>query len=372
MHILIESEEESRLAPLRTLVEELRIQPEWLYPTHVERNQRLLDEAIALARQGGTVDLDTVEGDLHRWWRHWIDAGAPIPQLTISSDCDSGSTDRHIQQLLALVTEHGEPLERVLPLVTTNVARVLKLEHKGRIRRGADADIVVLERGSLRIREVIARGRRVVADGRVLLRERNARLRECVDVMRALWRGETVTHRGRVTVQEATLYTRPAQPPLLFGAALSEGTAEDVGGWADGLLTIGRSRDQIERLIGAFRRSGGDGKPVYVQHALCCARTDAEARREAREEWRFSALGGEVLPVLRTPSQFAATSQFVTEEDVVEHVRASADPSRHVEWLREYEAIGVERVYLFNVGRDQRRYVETFGERVLPELRRHA
>src|SRR5690606_28228959 len=54
--------------------------------------------------------------------------------------------------------------------------------------------------------------------------ERNARLRECADIMRALWAGETVTHRGLVHVEEAKLYSLPERPPLLVGAALSEET----------------------------------------------------------------------------------------------------------------------------------------------------
>ena len=198
--------------------------------------------------------------------------------------------------------------------------------------------------------------------------ERNARLRECVDVIRALWAGETVTHRGRIVVEEARLYTRPEAPPLLAGAALSEETARFVGGWADALVTVGGPRDAIEKMLDAFRRGGGEGKPVFVQHALCWARTEAEARREAHHQWRFSALGGEVLPVLRTPAQFAAAAQFVTASDVAERVRVSADPGRHAEWLRPYVELGVDAVYLFNVGRDQRGYIDTFGERVLPAL----
>jgi alkanesulfonate monooxygenase SsuD/methylene tetrahydromethanopterin reductase-like flavin-dependent oxidoreductase (luciferase family) len=64
--------------------------------------------------------------------------------------------------------------------------------------------------------------------------ERNARLREAVDVIRALWAGASVTHRGQVTVRAARLYTRPAVPPPLLGAALTPETAEWVGGRADG------------------------------------------------------------------------------------------------------------------------------------------
>src|SRR5918997_3009548 len=104
--------------------------------------------------------------------------------------------------------------------------------------------------------------------------ERNERLKECADVMRALWRGDTVTHRGRVHVQEARLYTLPATPPPLFGAALTPETAEFVGGWADGLATLGGPRETVQKNVDAFRRGGGEGKPVYVQPGLSWARTE--------------------------------------------------------------------------------------------------
>ena len=198
--------------------------------------------------------------------------------------------------------------------------------------------------------------------------ERNARLKECADVMRALWRGETVTHFGRVRVQEARLYTRPATPPRLFAAAISEETAEFAGGWADGLMTLGAPRDSLERMLEAFRRGGGAGKPVHVQHTLSWALTDDAARRGAHEQWRFSALGGEVLPMLRTPAQFSAATQFVTADDVAQGVRVSADLGQHAAWLHDYVSLGVDAVYLFNVNREQRAFIDAFGARVLPQV----
>lgn len=198
---------------------------------------------------------------------------------------------------------------------------------------------------------------------------RMARLRECADVMRALWAGEMVTHHGLVTVEDARLYTRPAQAPLLLGAALGEETAAWAGGWADGLITIGMPRDDLRRLLDAFARGGGEGKPVFVQHALGWAPTEEEARRGAHEQWAFSALGRDVLPELRTPAQFAAAAAAVRPNDVAANLCVSADPEAHVRRLREYEGTGVAAVYLFNVCREQRAYVETFGERVLPALR---
>jgi G6PDH family F420-dependent oxidoreductase len=63
---------------------------------------------------------------------------------------------------------------------------------------------------------------------------RNARLKECIDVMRALWAGETVEHDGLVRVRDAKLYSRPAQPPAIIGAALTPETAERMGAWPTG------------------------------------------------------------------------------------------------------------------------------------------
>jgi probable non-F420 flavinoid oxidoreductase len=199
-------------------------------------------------------------------------------------------------------------------------------------------------------------------------RERAARLRECVEVMRALWGGDTVTHRGRVVVEEAKLYTRPKTPPLVLAAALSEDTAEAAGEWADGLITTGGPVEGAAKRIEAFRRGGGRGKRVCIQYALSWDRDEAAALAAAHAQWRFSVLGSEVLAELRTPRQFAAAASFVTPDDVAASIRISSDPHRHVSWLREYDGLGVDAIYLFNVNTNQRAFIETFGKEVLPEL----
>ena len=198
-------------------------------------------------------------------------------------------------------------------------------------------------------------------------RERNEHLRECVQIMRALWAGETVTTRGRVRVADARLYTRPEDPPLVLGAALSEETARFVGGWADGLMTIGGRKEKVASMVQAFRDGGGEG-PVFVQHPLCWAPSEAEARRAAHEQWRFAALGSDVLGTLTSPAQFDAASRHVTADDVAKVVRISSSLERHAEWLHEYVEAGIDAVYCFDVGRNQRAFIEAFGERVLPAL----
>ncbi len=199
--------------------------------------------------------------------------------------------------------------------------------------------------------------------------ERNARLRECVDVIRALWAGETVTHHGLVEVEEATLWTRPQQSPLIVGPALSEETAEFVGGWADALITVNAPASRLERFIEAFRRGGGEGKPLYLQVHLSYAETVEEARANAFDQWRTPIFPGIVNEHLSSPRQLDAAAQFVRPEDLDAHVRIGADVGQHIAWLQEDIELGFNHLFLHNVGRNQREFIEVFGERVLPSLR---
>ena len=197
---------------------------------------------------------------------------------------------------------------------------------------------------------------------------RQQRLRECADVMRALWRGETVTHRGLITVDDARLYTLPREAPLLLGAAVSDATAEWLGGWADGLITTGRDKGSMQKIMDAFRRGGGGGKPVFVQHVLAWMPDEAEARRVAHEQWRFSALEADQLWDIRSPAEFAAATRHLSVDDVARKIPVSSDLDFHLRRLTEYCDLSVDRVFCFNVCRNQQQYIDAFGEKVLPRL----
>jgi coenzyme F420-dependent glucose-6-phosphate dehydrogenase len=198
--------------------------------------------------------------------------------------------------------------------------------------------------------------------------ERNARLEESVQVIRALLAGETVTHHGLVTVEEATLYTRPETPPMLIGAAITPETARWLGGWADGMITIGQPLDGMREVVDAFREGGGEGKPMFLQVQLSWGADDEEARDEAFDQWRTNVFESPVLASLRTPEAFDAAAQFTRPDDLEDHIRMSSEAERHVEWLTQDLDLGFDRLYLHNVGRDQVGFIEAFGERVLPAL----
>ena len=199
--------------------------------------------------------------------------------------------------------------------------------------------------------------------------ERRERVRECADVMRALWAGETVTHHGRVVLEEATLYTRPERPPLLVGAAVSPETAAWVGGWADGLITVaGGPVERLRRVVDAFRAGGGAGKPVLAQAKVAWGSDEAATRAEALDQWGTNLFEGDVPWELRTPQQFAQAAAFARPEDLDRSVNVSGDLGRHAAWLREIAEVGVDEVLVHHVARNQRAFLEAFGTHVLPQL----
>ena len=199
--------------------------------------------------------------------------------------------------------------------------------------------------------------------------ERNDKMKECADIVRALLEGERVTHRGSVTVVDAQLYSRPKLPPPLLGAAVTEATAEFVGGWSDGLLTVASKPEQLKKVIAAFRRGGGEGKPLHLQVALNWAPTEAAALQGAYDHWRFVTLGGDIGWELRSPEDYETATRFVRPEDMRDSVLISADLSRHAAWLQQYAELGVDYLYLHQVDLNQQGFIEAFAKQVLPELR---
>jgi len=163
-----------RMQCLREITDRGRFQvrPEWLYATHVQRSEELMCEAIDLARQGITVDIDVVDHDLVKWLKFYQQHHGPADRLTISSDASESSPKTVLDQLRACVLEGGFTLEQVLPLATKNTAKVLQLESKGCLEGGKDGDLLVLDPSSLELREVIARGKRMVREGQLTVGEK--------------------------------------------------------------------------------------------------------------------------------------------------------------------------------------------------------
>ncbi len=197
---------------------------------------------------------------------------------------------------------------------------------------------------------------------------RDERWVECAGVIRRLLDGEEVTCDGHVRVDRAVLWSRPPSPPPILAAAVSEATALRAGAWADGLITIRQPPDALRRVISAFRDGGGDDKPVHVQVHLSWEEDEDKALAVAFDQWRTNVFSSDLAWNLELPGQFDAAAEFVRPEDVHRSVVVSSDLGRHVGWIEEIAGLGVEGIYLHHVGQEQDRFVDAFGEHVLPRL----
>jgi beta-aspartyl-dipeptidase (metallo-type) len=162
-----------RLCPIRNLLDKFDvIKPEWLYPTHITRSEKLMKEAIALTKRGCFVDMDTVDEDLPKQIKFYLDNGGLPEKLTVSTDASITSPQNLLEQIRACIIEHKFPCEQILQFVTANTAKVLKLEDKGRLEAGMASDIIVLHKENLEIKDVISGGRRLIKNGRLNFKEK--------------------------------------------------------------------------------------------------------------------------------------------------------------------------------------------------------
>ena len=157
---------------------------------------------------------------------------------------------------------------------------------------------------------------------------------------------------------------------MIVGAAVTAKTAEWVGSWADALITISRPAEEQKKVIEAFQRGGGEGKPMFVKVQLSYAATEEAALKGAHDQWRGNIFDNSVLTELRRPDQFDSLGKQVAPEELEGKVRISADPSRHADWIAEDLELGFSQVLLHNVNREQEQFIDAFGEKVLPQIRK--
>jgi G6PDH family F420-dependent oxidoreductase len=179
-------------------------------------------------------------------------------------------------------------------------------------------------------------------------------LREAIEVIRALWEGETVTHRGEhFTVDQARLFTLPEQPPPILVAASGSTSAELAGEAGDGLVAVAPSADLVE----AFVEAGGSERPRYGQLTCCYGANEDEARRNALAAWPNSGLPGDLSWETKTVELFDEATQLVRTEDI-DSIVCGADPDRFVEGIRKFEKAGFDHVWLHQVGAEQDAFLD--------------
>ena len=175
------------------VVRDTEIPASQFLPTHVNRNAALFDECLEFAKDGGTIDF-TGNEDIDYWEticdevrvckgiRRLLDMGISSDRFTISSDGQGsmpvfnakgeyqgigiGKASCLLKEVRECVQKENIPLETAVKGITSNPAAILKLNGKGHIKPGFDADICLLTEEGLKLDTVIARGRIMVEKGK--------------------------------------------------------------------------------------------------------------------------------------------------------------------------------------------------------------
>ena len=165
-------------------------------------------------------------------------------------------------------------------------------------------------------------------------------LEEAVEVIRALWTGEVVSHAGEhYTVDTARI--------------------------GDGFITTKPDGEAVAE----FRRLKGDDRaPTMAGLKVAYAETAAEGLDHAHRLWANSGVPGEVAQVLPSPQHFEQASTLVTREATAESVVCGNDAQQHREAFTPYAEAGFDEVFVANMGPRWREMIEFYGEQVLPQL----
>ncbi|MBI5088053.1 MAG: TIGR03557 family F420-dependent LLM class oxidoreductase [Actinobacteria bacterium] len=193
--------------------------------------------------------------------------------------------------------------------------------------------------------------------------ERRDRMAEAIEVIRRLWAGDVVNHRGTYwNVEGLRLATRPAVPPPIHVAATGRLSATVAGESADGL--IGVTADQ--KIVEVFRGTGGEGKPCTAQLHVSLAATADDAFANAWEWWPNAVVPPPLLGELARPEHFEATSQAVGPADIERTVTCATDAGPIVAAIDRLVGAGFGTVLLHQVGPDQDRLLRLCETELLP------
>ena len=208
-------------------------------------------------------------------------------------------------------------------------------------------------------------------------RERFARLREAVKLIRQLWSEQSVSFDGEYYhTRNATIYDRPQRPVPIYVGAGGPQVAKYAGRAGDGLIcTSGKGMDLYsEQLLPSFadgaKESGRDAADLdRTIEVKVSYDTNRKRAQEDTKIWAALALPAEQKAGVDDPREMERLAKTV--EDVA-HRRwlVSDDPDEHLEQLKPYLELGFTHLVFHAPGDDQKRFLELYGKQILPRIRK--
>jgi G6PDH family F420-dependent oxidoreductase len=249
--------------------------------------------------------------------------------------------------------------------VTTGVTCPTVRIHPAIIAQAAATSTVLLEgRFSLGVGSGEALNEHILGDHWPEADVRLEMLEEAVEIMRALWGGDSVSHRGaHYTVENARIFTLPDEPPPIYVSGFGPKAIDVAARIGDGFVTTTPDKEAIDRF-----RQGGD-KPVQAGAKVCFAATEEEAVKTAHRLWPNDHLPGELAQILPTPEHFQQASELVTEDTVREAgLPLGPDLDEHIAALEEYAKAGVDELFVQQIGGGHDTFFDAYAKEVLPRF----
>jgi G6PDH family F420-dependent oxidoreductase len=191
--------------------------------------------------------------------------------------------------------------------------------------------------------------------------ERLEMLEEAIALIRDLFTGDQVNHRGQYfTAETARLYSVPAQPPPIYISGFGRQSALLAARVGDGYMSVMPDSDMV-RL---YRESGGGDRPVQGGLKVCWDPDAERARKTMHRLWPTDMIPGEAMQLLPLPRHFGQQSELITEEMI--SAPCGPDPGVHHAALRQFTDAGFDEVYIGQVGGAPEAFFEFFAEQVLP------
>ncbi len=208
--------------------------------------------------------------------------------------------------------------------------------------------------------------------------EQRWRLETGLEAITRLWNGETVTmDAGWFKLKDAKLWTRAKTRPKLYVSAFGPRSAQVAARYGDGLWTLG-DPEQAPEIVEAYREAcdeHGREPGEIIFHAGFAWADDERAAIEGARHWKPTQLPEVYVEDIadQEDMQRRADVQMSDEQFAREGFLISSEPEAHVERIREMERAGASVICLQLIGRaDPFGSIRTYGERVLPPLRRSA
>lgn len=204
--------------------------------------------------------------------------------------------------------------------------------------------------------------------------ERSERFIEAADVIRKLWRGEQISHKGKYYSVNAKLYDPPVTAIPLLMAANGPKAMRRAGQYGDGLITDPKTWKQHKSEFEAGARGAGKDParmPVLVeQYVVVGGKQDAE---KAAELWRFGPKAFKKYYNVRDPEEIQREADSeIPLEQVYADWPVSTDPSAHLKAIHELFDSGATIVNIHSGQADLDRVIQFFGREVLPKVRQKA